>query len=511
MRSYIAAFAAALVVSAVLVPLVRWAALKLGAVAAGGGRHIHATPIPRLGGIAIAIGFCAPLVALFFVDSAVARDVRASSSLAVGLVLGGALLCLVGVVDDTRGVSVSRKLIFQVIAALIAYFCGFRIDAVDIPLVGTLQMGIFGLPITLLWIIGITNALNLIDGLDGLAAGVAFFAGFTNLLIAILSGSPFVALLMASFLGALVGFLFYNFNPARIFMGDSGSYFLGFVLATTSLAGASQKASTAVSLLVPMIALGLPIFDTLFSMVRRIAERRSMFSPDRGHIHHRLLDMGITHRRAVLILYAACIVLAGAAIGVSLGRAWQIGVALLVASLALIALVRFVGYFEYRHGARRAQGRVLDIQTQRLRRALPELICAMQAVAKEKDVLLLVSKLAQEMEWVAIRLLPAIDEPDLHIWSTPADDTAGSMSAVRFGLGPDAAGRYVIEFEWLSESAGVSSECHILLQLIADVVTAGLVKVKSSYAPMLVGDAECTATADAPAPHLVGASGSRFM
>ena len=160
-------------------------------------------------------------------------------------------------------------------------------------------MGVFALPVTVLWIVGVTNAVNLIDGLDGLAAGVTFFAAFTSFVIASISGSVFVALTMAALMGALVGFLFFNFNPARIFMGDSGSYFLGFVLATTALAGGGlqQKASTAVSLLVPVLALGVPIFDTLFSMFRRVLERRPIFSADRGHVHHRLLDIGLTHRR----------------------------------------------------------------------------------------------------------------------------------------------------------------------------------------------------------------------
>src|SRR5262249_52489320 len=158
------------------------------------------------------------------------------------------------------------------------------------------------LPITVLWITGIVNAINLIDGLDGLAAGIVFFAGLTNFVVAYMHGALMVALFMSAMLGATAGFLFHNFNPARIFMGDSGSYFLGYVIATSSLLGSMQPTSTTVALLVPMLALGVPIFDTLFAIVRRFLERRPLFSPDRGHIHHRLVDMGITHRRAVLIL-----------------------------------------------------------------------------------------------------------------------------------------------------------------------------------------------------------------
>ncbi|MBK8995837.1 MAG: undecaprenyl/decaprenyl-phosphate alpha-N-acetylglucosaminyl 1-phosphate transferase [Myxococcales bacterium] len=296
MRSYVAAFLVAMVVGAVLTPLVRLVALRLGAVAVPGGRHVHRAPVPRLGGISIAVALCAPLVALFLVDSTVAMGFRHAARLLVGMVIGATALCVVGVIDDTKGVRAPVKLGVQVAAAVVAYYSGFRIEAVHLPVGGALSMGVFALPITVLWV-GITNAVNLIDGLDGLAAGVVFFAAVTNFVVAYISDSIFVAVLMAAMMGSLIGFLFYNFNPARIFMGDSGSYFLGFVLATSSLAGASQKTSTTVSLLVPVVALGVPIFDTLFSMVRRVLERRPVFSPDRGHIHHRLLDLGITHRR----------------------------------------------------------------------------------------------------------------------------------------------------------------------------------------------------------------------
>src|SRR4029078_2410036 len=173
---------------------------------------------------------------------------------------------------------------------------------------------------------------NLIDGLDGLAAGVVFFASMTNFVVALLSQASLPALFMATTMGAIIGFLFYNFNPARIFMGDSGSYFLGYVIAATSV-GTDHKASTAVSLLVPLMALGVPIFDTLFAMVPRFLERRPVFSPDRGHIHYPLLDMGITHRRAVLIIYGVSVLLTITAIAISLGRSWQVGITLVASSV----------------------------------------------------------------------------------------------------------------------------------------------------------------------------------
>ncbi|MGZ5969594.1 MAG: glycosyltransferase family 4 protein, partial [Polyangiales bacterium] len=330
----VSAFLLATLASTLLIPVVRIVAFKVGAVSTPGGRHIHDRAIPRLGGVAIACGFCIGLGILAAHDMHVREILRDNASLTLGLLTGGAIMSTVGVIDDTRGLRAALKLAAQIAVAVGAYAAGFRITAVSLPFVGDLSMGIFALPVTTIWIVGIVNAINLIDGLDGLAAGVTFFAGITGLVVAKISGTPFTALMMATMLGAVLGFLFFNFNPARIFMGDSGSYFLGFVLAATSLVGSAQKTSAAVSILVPILALGVPILDTLFAMVRRILERRPIFSPDRGHIHHRLLDMGLTHRRAVMIIYAVCAVFTVTAIGVSLGRTWQVGVALFVASTA---------------------------------------------------------------------------------------------------------------------------------------------------------------------------------
>lgn len=282
MRTYLAAFTLAAVVSGTLTPLVRLLAFRLGAISRPGGRHVHRHETPRLGGLAICLGFFAPLVGLFFVQSAVANDFTQDISKVIGLFAGGAVLCIVGAVDDTRGIRALYKLYAQIIVAMFAFACGFRIDVIALPFIGNLSMGAFALPVTVLWIVGIVNAVNLIDGLDGLAAGVVFFASMTNFVVAWLSEASLPALFMSTTMGAILGFLFYNFNPARIFMGDSGSYFLGYVIATTSLAGAAVKASTTVSLLVPVVALGVPIFDTLFAMIRRWLERRPFFRRTAG-------------------------------------------------------------------------------------------------------------------------------------------------------------------------------------------------------------------------------------
>src|SRR6478735_6018304 len=341
MKSYVVACLIALVLSVLATPLARLFALRIGAVSVPGGRHVHGRTVPRLGGLGLMVAWAAPVIGLSLRDPMISRAIHGHRLQMVAIVVSAVVVCAVGAFDDARGVRPLFKLGAQVLLACFAFACGIHIQAIELPVVGYLSMGVFALPVTVVWIVGVTNAVNLIDGLDGLAAGVSFFAALTSFVIASISGSVPVAMMMAALMGALVGFLFFNFNPARIFMGDSGSYFLGFVLATTALAGGGlqQKASTAVSLLLPILALGVPIFDTLFSMFRRVLERRPIFSADRGHVHHRLLDIGLTHRRAVIFLYGVSSLLAAGAIAVSLGRSWHVGLALLSVSLVFVGFV----------------------------------------------------------------------------------------------------------------------------------------------------------------------------
>jgi UDP-GlcNAc:undecaprenyl-phosphate GlcNAc-1-phosphate transferase len=485
MRTYVTAFIIATILSAVLTPLVRKLALGIGAVSPSGGRHaLHPTAVPRLGGIAIFVALIAPLVGLFFVESGVAIIIRDQSVQVEGLLLGGGLMGLVGFIDDTRGIRALHKFLAQLVAAGVAYAFGFRIDAISLPLFGDLQMGVFALPVTMLWITGIVNAVNLIDGLDGLAAGVVFFAGLTNFVVAHISGSVFVALIMASMLGALLGFLFYNFNPARIFMGDTGSYFLGYVLATTSLAGALQKESTAVSLLIPVVALGIPITDTLFAMVRRFVERRPIFSPDRGHIHHKLLDLGITHKRAVLIIHAMSIVLTLAAIGLALGRKWEVGLAILAASSVLIALIRFAGYSEslVRHPKSRR-----DRDAELLRQALQEAPAHLMRARSEVEIWEALEALIGRAKMGYVDLIEnVVDGEEQRLLrksapDCPSDDRDFVFS--RHTLGPEHAARYSLKFAWQSDVGSVSPKAEVLLELLSDFVAQHLVRLSSHFAP----------------------------
>jgi UDP-GlcNAc:undecaprenyl-phosphate GlcNAc-1-phosphate transferase len=499
MKSAFWALPLAVLVVTLLTPLVRMLAFRLGAVARPGGRHVHQRAIPRLGGVGIAVAFFTPLAVLGTTVAPIREALGQDGMRLTGLVVGGLLMCALGVVDDTKGIRAIYKLFAQIAVALFAYKCGFNIVAIHVPFVGDVSLGVLDLPLTVLWIIGVVNAINLIDGLDGLAAGVVLFAAGTNLYLSYQGGSVFVALLSASTAGAAFGFLFYNFNPARIFMGDSGSYFLGYVLAVTAIV--SQKASTAVSLLVPMIALGVPIFDTLFAMVRRILERRSVFSPDRGHIHHRLLDMGITHRRAVLIIYGLCVACTIAAVGITFNRSWEVGAAMACALAVLVGLVRFVGSFEAFLIQSRQKARLRARDSEFLRYALPrlpmrgteacsegELFEALAAFAAEAD-LRFVDVIARNLEDSDPRIdparLPKGDAPAFR-WSKDGLDPAKMRDLVtaRFPIGRDASARATLKFGWDSEYGDVNPQSEIILQVATDILEQNLVRLRSPLAPI---------------------------
>ena len=239
MQTYLASFVVAALAGSALTPLARWLSFRWGAVSSPGGRHIHGQAIARLGGLGIFAAFTVTVISLVasgFADSILEP---AQLRLGLGLLIGGSVMFSVGLYDDLKTLRALYKLYGQILAAAIAWHFGFRVDVVDLPLLPSFSTGIMSLPLTIIWIVGIINAVNLIDGLDGLAAGVVFFAAVTNFVVAWMMGTTLVALVMATLAGAVLGFLFFNFNPARIFMGDSGSYFLGFILAACSIAAIS--------------------------------------------------------------------------------------------------------------------------------------------------------------------------------------------------------------------------------------------------------------------------------
>lgn len=270
-------------------------------------RKVHAAPVPRLGGAALILSFFLPFLVLAFNEKMYTQYLATNYRL-VAFVSGAVLIFGLGLWDDIRRLPSSVKFAGQVLVAAIMYAGGIQIQHITFPFIGALHLGTLALPVTVFWFVLVINAINLIDGLDGLAAGIGLFVSLTMLVICLMNSRILEALGFAALAGNLLGFLRYNFNPASIFMGDSGSYFLGFVLAAMSVHG-SIKGQFATAMLIPIIALGVPLIDTLFAPVRRFILGRKMFQPDSGHLHHGLLKLGYTQRRAVLLIYAGTVVL----------------------------------------------------------------------------------------------------------------------------------------------------------------------------------------------------------
>lgn len=298
----IAALLSAAIVALITTPVVRTLAFKVGAVdVPKDSRRMHSHPIPRMGGLAIFFGFTLSVVMFL----PLTEQVR-------GMMLGAVIIVILGVFDDIYALPAKPKFVVQIIAALIAVMAGNRVLVLSNPNIFSSdpywELGWLSIPFSVFWIVGITNAVNLIDGLDGLACGVSTISSMTLLVIALTVSEPEVAILMAALAGSCLGFLPYNLNPAKIFMGDTGSTFLGYILAVVSIQGLF-KLYTIMSFAVPFLLLGLPIFDTCFAILRRVSHGQSPMSPDRGHIHHRLIDMGFSQKQAVAVLYVVSAIL----------------------------------------------------------------------------------------------------------------------------------------------------------------------------------------------------------
>ncbi len=304
MPIYFWAFAIALIVTLLATPAVILLARKTGAMDAPNARKVHKKPIPRIGGLAIYTGFIAAIIFVAFKFGLDGEQLNET----IGLAVSGSLIVALGLLDDYKNLPAKLKLLGQIgAAAVLVLVFDVRIDFVTDPFGDYFYFDNLPIPhlaifVTMFWLVGLTNTVNLIDGLDGLAAGVASIASFTIMLIALEQNFILVAVLTAALAGAAVGFLKYNFNPAEIFMGDTGSMFLGFMLAGISVTGAVKSVAT-IALVVPIFALGLPILDTTFAIVRRVRGGVPIFKPDKGHLHHRLLSVGFTQRQAVLLMY----------------------------------------------------------------------------------------------------------------------------------------------------------------------------------------------------------------
>ena len=288
MPNYIWAFLIALFVALIATPAVIVLAAKTGAMDAPDARKVHKGPMPRIGGLAIYCGFMAAILAMLNF----AELTQEVANGVIGLLLGGTLIVIIGLIDDYKNLPAKVKLLGQILAACVVVYFDVRIDVITDPFGDYLYLEYLAAPATVFWIVGLTNTVNLIDGLDGLAAGVSTIASITIMLVALQEDVMIVALFTAALAGAALGFLRYNFNPAKIFMGDTGSMFLGFILAGISVIGA-VKCTATIALIVPILALGLPIMDTTFAIIRRYRGGVPIYKPDQGPLPPPLLDFGV--------------------------------------------------------------------------------------------------------------------------------------------------------------------------------------------------------------------------
>jgi UDP-GlcNAc:undecaprenyl-phosphate GlcNAc-1-phosphate transferase len=309
----IAAFAVALVAAGVLTPVIRDAAHDAGLLDEPDGRKVHETPIPRLGGVAIAAAFYLGIAAALVVARAAGSPLSLETGHLPAILVGAALIAAIGVLDDLQGMRARVKLSGQVVVALVAFGLGLSIDRLDGPW-GSVSLGAWALPLTVAWLVAVINAVNLIDGLDGLASGVALTALAAFFLIASAGGAtPPTLIVLAAGAGGAIGFLRYNLHPASIIMGDTGSMFLGYLLAAGAIS-LTQTGPIGVAPWVPLVALGVPLGDMLWTVVRRLVAGEPVFVADRRHIHHRLLELGLGQRTVALLLWLVSAALGAAAV-----------------------------------------------------------------------------------------------------------------------------------------------------------------------------------------------------
>lgn len=345
MNTYLVSLLLAFLSCAVLTPLVVLLANRLKVVDVAGISHrkVHTESIPRLGGIAIVISFFVPLISLMFYETQVGNHIVDNTQLVVAILVGGLLITMLGVYDDIYGANAKTKFGVQITIASAVSLMGFTIPIVDPPFLDPIQLGWLAWPAAVFWIVAITNAVNLIDGLDGLAAGIALVALSPMTFISLVQGNLVMGLICCTLTGSLLGFLIFNSHPARVFMGDGGSLFLGYILAVVSV-HASVKGGSAVIILTPLLALGVPILDTGLAIVRRAWYGLPLFSGDKSHLHHKLLERGFSHRASVFVLYGIGFSFSGLALLTYLNRDLTSGLTLSVSVLISSVLIYKLGY-----------------------------------------------------------------------------------------------------------------------------------------------------------------------
>jgi UDP-GlcNAc:undecaprenyl-phosphate GlcNAc-1-phosphate transferase len=345
MVTVLTVFLLAALVALVVTPPVSAAARRLGVLDRPSERKVHGEPIPRAGGVAIFVAVAVSLGAPFLYGTSLSEHVSWDAP-RLAFWLGALLVFGLGLWDDVKRLRPRVKLLIQVGGALVAYLGGARIHGLVLPWGPAWELGWLSLPVTVFWFVLLMNAMNLIDGLDGLAAGVSLFACVVLGTLCVTAGRMVEAFGFAAIAGACLGFLRYNFNPASVFMGDSGAYLLGYLMAGMSILG-SLKSQAAVAILIPIVALGVPLMDTMLATVRRFLLGAGVFKADRDHLHHRLVRMGFTHQRAVLVIYGVTVGLGVVSLVLVYLRDFRAGLVLLLLGVIAVLAIRKLGYLEY--------------------------------------------------------------------------------------------------------------------------------------------------------------------
>lgn len=322
-----------MLVSLILTPIVIKISYKLGIVDQPNYRKIHVKPVSVLGGTVILISFLLGI----WLGHPIETEVKP-------LIIGAVIMYLTGLIDDIYDLKPIVKLLAQIVAALVVTYYGIAIDFISIPIGPTIHFGILSIPITVIWIVAITNAINLIDGLDGLASGVSAIGLISIGFIALLQANIFILMICSVLVGALIGFLFFNFHPAKIFLGDSGSLLIGFIIGFLSLLG--FKNITFISLFFPIVILAVPFIDTLFAMVRRVKKGQHIMQADKSHLHHKLLQLGYSHRQTVLLIYAIAVLFSLSSIVLYLSQPWGVLMMLILILVTIELIVEFTGLID---------------------------------------------------------------------------------------------------------------------------------------------------------------------
>jgi len=455
LKTYFALFLIATIASLITTPLIRRLCQRLNLLDVPlGGRRIHRTAVPRLGGIAIYISCLSALSLLTLWDNLLTQTLSGMKADILTLLIPATLVLLLGAYDDLRGANAVVKFVGLGSIATLFYAMGGRIDALSIPLLGSVHLSpLVSFVVTVVWLVGIANAFNLIDGLDGLASGAALFSSLVILGVSVSQDRPLTIVVALVLCGALAGFLRYNFNPASIFLGDSGSLFIGFLLAALSVLG-TQKATTAVAIVVPILAFGVPVVDTAMTMGRRMLSRKPVFEGDNEHIHHMLLARGWSQRRAALVLYGACALFGLVALIFPATGSKLTGFMMFVVSVAVIIAVGHLRYHEVdelRAGVKRTVGdrRLRVANNIRVRRAAV-------AVSKASDLDQMFEAMRQLLEFGEFSFASVEVGPPWRrrvYWSWPdAHEPSGDWS-IRLPLVKDG-----VEWGWLNFYRSIDSE-----------------------------------------------------